>query len=45
MTNQTFKISLLARWLFLKFENVNILQEGELCFLGKNILENIERKY
>lgn len=45
MTNQTFEITLLARWLFLKFENVNILQEGELYFLGRNILEYIERKY
>lgn len=45
MTNQTSEITLLARWFFLKFENVNILREGELCFLGRSNSENIGRKY
>lgn len=45
MTNQTSEITLLARWFFLKFENVNISREGELCFLGRSISENIGRKY
>lgn len=39
-----FEITLLARWLLLKIENVNILQEGEF-FFGRYTLKNIERKY